>query len=139
MKRSRKTMIAAGLTFMAVLQQARADVVVIVSAHSAARLTAKEISQVYLGERNTMTPVDIAVVETRICREGFGSQGAGFGRGGRESRCRRSERHRLRGQELREYDGESHFDSEMTAGPRTAPARMPAEGRQARARPQPHR
>jgi ABC-type phosphate transport system substrate-binding protein len=60
MKRSRKTMIAAGLTFMAVLQQARADVVVIVSAHSAARLTAKEISQVYLGERNTMTPVDIA-------------------------------------------------------------------------------
>jgi ABC-type phosphate transport system substrate-binding protein len=60
MKRSRKTMIAAGLTFTAALQQARADVVVIVSAHSAATITAKEISRVYLGELNTMTPVDIA-------------------------------------------------------------------------------
>jgi ABC-type phosphate transport system substrate-binding protein len=60
MKRSRKTMIAAGLTFTAAFQQARADVVVIVSAHSTANITAKEISRVYLGEHNTMTPVDIA-------------------------------------------------------------------------------
>jgi ABC-type phosphate transport system substrate-binding protein len=60
MKRSRKTMIAAGLIFTAALQQARADVVVIVSAQSAATITAKEISRVYLGERNTLTPVDIA-------------------------------------------------------------------------------
>jgi ABC-type phosphate transport system substrate-binding protein len=60
MKRSRKTMIAAGLTFTAALQQARADVVVIVSAQSAAKITAKEISLVYLGARNTLTPLDIA-------------------------------------------------------------------------------
>jgi ABC-type phosphate transport system substrate-binding protein len=61
MKRSRMTMIAAGLTFMAVLPQARADVVVIVSAQSAvANITAKEISRVYLGEHNTLTPVDLA-------------------------------------------------------------------------------
>src|SRR5882724_9637177 len=60
MKRSRKTMIAAGLAFTAALQQARADVVVIVSAQSAATITAKEISLVYLGARNTLTPLDIA-------------------------------------------------------------------------------
>ena len=60
MKRSRMTMIAAGLTLTAALQQARADVVVIVSAQSAATITPKEISLVYLGERNTLTPLDIA-------------------------------------------------------------------------------
>jgi ABC-type phosphate transport system substrate-binding protein len=60
MKRSSKTMIAAGLAFTAALQQARADVVVIVSAQSAATITANEISRVYLGESNTMIPLDIA-------------------------------------------------------------------------------
>jgi len=60
MKRSSKTMIAAGLVFAAVLQQARADVVVIVSAQSTTTITASEISRVYLGDSNTMTPVDIA-------------------------------------------------------------------------------
>jgi ABC-type phosphate transport system substrate-binding protein len=61
MKRSSKTMIAAGLVFAAVLQQARADVVVIVSAQSTTTtITAGEISRVYLGDSNTMTPVDIA-------------------------------------------------------------------------------
>ena len=60
MKRLSKTMIAAGLVFTAALQQARADVVVIVSAQSTTTITASEISRVYLGESNTMTPVDIA-------------------------------------------------------------------------------
>jgi ABC-type phosphate transport system substrate-binding protein len=60
MKRSSKTMIAAGLVFAAVLQQARADVVVIVSAQSTTTITVSEISRVYLGDSNTMTPVDIA-------------------------------------------------------------------------------
>ena len=61
MKRSSKTMIAAGLTFTAALQQARADVVVIVSAQSTiAAITADEITRVYLGDSNTMTPVNIA-------------------------------------------------------------------------------
>lgn len=60
MKRSSKTMIAAGLAFAAALQQARADVVVIVSARNTAAITAREITRVYLGESNTMTPVDIA-------------------------------------------------------------------------------
>src|ERR1700730_9989904 len=57
MKRSRKTVIAAGLTCAAALQQAHADVVV--SAQSPATTTASEISRVYLAESNTMTPVDI--------------------------------------------------------------------------------
>src|SRR5450755_1203231 len=61
MKRSSKTVIAAGLIFTAALQQARADVVVIVSAQSTtATITADEISRVYLGESNTLAPVDIA-------------------------------------------------------------------------------
>jgi ABC-type phosphate transport system substrate-binding protein len=60
MKKSSKTMIAAGLTVTAALQQARADVVVVVSAQStAATITPQEISRVYLGESNTMVPVDI--------------------------------------------------------------------------------
>jgi ABC-type phosphate transport system substrate-binding protein len=61
MKRSSKTMIAAGLTFAAALQQARADVVVIVSAESTTTtITADELTRLYLGGCNTMTPVDIA-------------------------------------------------------------------------------
>ena len=60
MKQFSKTMIAAGLALTAVLQQARADVVVIVSAQSTTSITSREISRVYLGESNTMTPVDIA-------------------------------------------------------------------------------
>jgi ABC-type phosphate transport system substrate-binding protein len=61
MIRPSKTMIAACLAFAFVLQQARADVVVIVSAQSsAAKITPDQISRVYLGKSNTMTPVDIA-------------------------------------------------------------------------------
>jgi ABC-type phosphate transport system substrate-binding protein len=61
MKRSSKTMIATGLAFTVVFQQARADVVVIVSAQSsAATITPEQISRVYLGKSNTMKPVDIA-------------------------------------------------------------------------------
>jgi ABC-type phosphate transport system substrate-binding protein len=61
MKRSSRTMIAASLAFTVALQQARADVVVIVSAQSnAATITADEISRVYQGKSNTMTPVNIA-------------------------------------------------------------------------------
>jgi ABC-type phosphate transport system substrate-binding protein len=60
MKRSSKNMIAAGLAFAAASQQARSDVVVIVSAQSTATITTNEISRVYLGESNTMTPLDIA-------------------------------------------------------------------------------
>ncbi len=60
MKTFSRTTIAAGLILTAVLQQARADVVVIVSAQSTTTITAREISRVYLGESNTMTPVDIA-------------------------------------------------------------------------------
>jgi ABC-type phosphate transport system substrate-binding protein len=61
MIRPSKTMIAASLAFAFVLQQARADVVVIVSAQSsAAKITPDQISRVYLGKSNTMTPVDIA-------------------------------------------------------------------------------
>ena len=60
MKRSSKTMIAAGLAFTAAVQQARADVVVIVSAHSTATITPNELARLYLGDSNTLTPVDIA-------------------------------------------------------------------------------
>jgi ABC-type phosphate transport system substrate-binding protein len=60
MKRSSKTMIAAGLAFTAALQQARADVVVIVSAQSTATITPNELARLYLGDSNTLTPVDIA-------------------------------------------------------------------------------
>ena len=53
-------MIAVGLAFTAALQQARADVVVIVSAQNTTAITTREIKRVYLGESNSMTPVDIA-------------------------------------------------------------------------------
>jgi ABC-type phosphate transport system substrate-binding protein len=61
MNRSSKTMIAAGLALTASLQQARADVVVIVSTESAfATITAEQISRIYQGKSNALTPVDIA-------------------------------------------------------------------------------
>jgi ABC-type phosphate transport system substrate-binding protein len=61
MNRSSKTMIAAGLAFAVFLQQARADVVVIVSAQSSiATVSPEQLSRVYLGKSNTLTPVDIA-------------------------------------------------------------------------------
>jgi ABC-type phosphate transport system substrate-binding protein len=61
MNRFSKTMIAAGLAFAVFLQQARADVVVIVSAQSStATVTPEQLSRVYLGKSNTLTPVDIA-------------------------------------------------------------------------------
>jgi len=61
MKNFSKPMIAAGLLLTAVLQQARADVVVIVSAQSTTTaITPREISRVYVGESNTLTPVDLA-------------------------------------------------------------------------------
>jgi ABC-type phosphate transport system substrate-binding protein len=70
MKRSSKTMIAAGLAFAVVLQQARADVVVIVSAQSStANITPGQISRVYQGISNTMTPLDIA--DPSIARREF--------------------------------------------------------------------
>ena len=53
-------MIAAGLAVTVALQ-ARADVVVIVSAQSnIASVTPAQLSRVYLGNSNRMTPVDIA-------------------------------------------------------------------------------
>ena len=54
-------MIAAGLVLTsAVFQQARADVVVIVSAQSASpALTEQQIARIFEGKSNTMTPVDI--------------------------------------------------------------------------------
>lgn len=60
MKISSKTLVAAALTFVGTLQQARADVVVIVSAASTANITAAQISRIYLGDSNIMTPFDIA-------------------------------------------------------------------------------
>jgi ABC-type phosphate transport system substrate-binding protein len=60
MKRSSKTVIAAGLAFTAAFSQARADVVVIVSAQNTATITTKDITRIYLGQSNAMTPVDIA-------------------------------------------------------------------------------
>ena len=61
MKRSSKVMIAAVLAFVPALQQARADVVVIVGAQSNIHsVTTDQISRVYQGKSNTMTPVDIA-------------------------------------------------------------------------------
>jgi ABC-type phosphate transport system substrate-binding protein len=60
MKISSKTLVATCLTFAATFQQARADVVVIVSAASTANITAAQISRIYLGDSNIMTPFDIA-------------------------------------------------------------------------------
>ena len=62
MNRFSKMKMAAGLILMVVgLQQAHADVVVIVSAKSTATtMTAEEISQIYLGKSTAMKPVDNA-------------------------------------------------------------------------------
>jgi ABC-type phosphate transport system substrate-binding protein len=66
MKRHSKTMIAAGLTFATALQQARADVVVIVSAQSSTTtITAAQISRIYQGKSNVMRPIDIEEPHTR--------------------------------------------------------------------------
>jgi ABC-type phosphate transport system substrate-binding protein len=70
MIRPSKTMIAACLAFAFVLQQARADVVVIVSAQSStANITPGQISRVYQGKSNAMTPLDIA--DPSIARREF--------------------------------------------------------------------
>ena len=61
MRISSKTMLAVGMTFMLVVYQARADVVVIVSADSTTTtaITASQISRIYLGKSNTLTPFDV--------------------------------------------------------------------------------
>ena len=58
---TRAMILAAPMLTAAASQQARADVVVIVSAASvASNLTTGEISRIYLGQSNRMTPIDIA-------------------------------------------------------------------------------
>jgi ABC-type phosphate transport system substrate-binding protein len=60
MKHFTRTMIAAGVLATLVFQQARADVVVIVSVDSTTtRLTPEQIARIFQGKSNTMTPVDI--------------------------------------------------------------------------------
>ena len=54
------TMIAAGVLAMLYFQQARADVVVIVSAQSTTTsLSSAQIARIFQGKSNIMTPVDI--------------------------------------------------------------------------------
>jgi ABC-type phosphate transport system substrate-binding protein len=61
MKSFHKTMIAAGLTLMAVSQQVHADVVVIVSAQrTAPPLSPERIARVFEGKSKDMTPLDLA-------------------------------------------------------------------------------
>jgi ABC-type phosphate transport system substrate-binding protein len=62
MRISSKTMLAVGMTLTLVVYQARADVVVIVSADSTTTtaITASQISRIYLGKSNTLTPFDVA-------------------------------------------------------------------------------
>ena len=61
MRISIKTMLAAGMTFTLAVYQARADVVVIVSADSTTTtaITASQISRIYLGKSNKLTPIDV--------------------------------------------------------------------------------
>jgi ABC-type phosphate transport system substrate-binding protein len=60
MKHFSSTMIAAGLAAALAFQQAHADVVVIVSAHSTlTKLSAGQIARIYQGKSNTLTPVDV--------------------------------------------------------------------------------
>lgn len=60
MKHFSRTMIAAGALATLAFQQARADVVVIVSAQSTTtRLTAEQIARIFQGKSNTMKPLDI--------------------------------------------------------------------------------
>lgn len=61
MKSFHKTLIAAGLMLMTALQQAHADVVVIVSAQSTApTLSREQIARIFEGKSHVMTPVDLA-------------------------------------------------------------------------------
>ena len=61
MKRLNRIMIGAGLLFTIALNQARADIVVIVSAQSNARtLSYEQISRIFQGKSNLMTPVDLS-------------------------------------------------------------------------------
>jgi ABC-type phosphate transport system substrate-binding protein len=61
MKRFDKIMIGAGLLLLVASNQACADIVVIVSAQSTAPpLSLKQISRIFQGKSNLMTPVDIA-------------------------------------------------------------------------------
>jgi ABC-type phosphate transport system substrate-binding protein len=61
MKRLNKIMIGAGFLLSITLNEARADIVVIVSAQSSARnLTLEQISRIFQGKSNLMTPVDLS-------------------------------------------------------------------------------
>lgn len=61
MKSFHRTLITAGLMLMTALQQAHADVVVIVSAHSTApTLSQAQIARIFEGKSHVMTPVDLA-------------------------------------------------------------------------------
>jgi ABC-type phosphate transport system substrate-binding protein len=55
-------MLAFGVTFTLAVYQARADVVVIVSADSTTTtaITTSQISRIYLGKSNALTPIDVA-------------------------------------------------------------------------------
>jgi ABC-type phosphate transport system substrate-binding protein len=59
---SSNPLLAAGLILMFTTCQARADVVAIVSVDSTTTtaITAEQISRIYLGESNTLTPFDVA-------------------------------------------------------------------------------
>jgi ABC-type phosphate transport system substrate-binding protein len=61
MKRLNRIMIGACLAFTITLGQARADIVVIVSAQSNTRtLSFEQISRIFQGKSNMMTPVDLS-------------------------------------------------------------------------------
>ena len=61
MRKSSKTMLAAGMTLMLAVYQAHADVVAIVSAESTTTaITADQIARIYLGESNKLIPFEIA-------------------------------------------------------------------------------
>lgn len=61
MKRLKRIMIGAGLLFTITLNQARAEVVVIVSAQSnAPAFSFAQISRIFQGKSNLMTPVDLS-------------------------------------------------------------------------------
>ena len=61
MRISSKIMLAFGVTLTLAVYQARADVVVIVSADSTTTtaITASQISRIYLGKSNKLTPIDV--------------------------------------------------------------------------------
>lgn len=69
MKKLNKIMIGASLLLTLAVHQARADIVVIVSAQSTApALSLEKISRIFQGKSNLMTPVDISR-PARIRRE----------------------------------------------------------------------